>query len=78
MPSIMGNMKLINMQFSSIVHVGDTKQICPNNVSEAFSGAGSFNTGVSVSTNNSISTTNTNDNDISDSTMTYIGNQGVT
>jgi spore germination protein PF len=53
-------------------------QICPNNVSETFSGAGSFNTGDYVNTNNAISNLNTDDRDISDSTQTNAGNQAVT
>jgi spore germination protein PA len=77
MPSIVGNIKLIGMQYSSTAHVGDSLQISPNSVTKAFSGAGSFNTGDFASTNNANSNTNTDDRDISDSTQTNVGN-GVT
>jgi hypothetical protein len=77
MPSIVGNIKILNVGPSSIVQIGDAVQISPSSTSKTYAGAGSFNTGDLAHTNNAISNTNTNDPDVSDSSQNEVGNQGV-
>ncbi|TDF98143.1 spore germination protein [Paenibacillus piri] len=77
MPAIVGNIKILSVGPSSVVQIGDTIQISPTSTSKTFAGAGSFNTGDLAHTNNAISNTNTNDQDVNDTSVTDIGNQGV-
>ncbi|MDF2648329.1 MAG: GerPA [Paenibacillus sp.] len=64
MPSIVGNVKIISVGPSSVVHFGDSFIIAPNSSSKTFAGAGSFNTGDFPRIYNAYSTTVTNDSDL--------------
>lgn len=64
MPSIVGNVKIISVGSSSVVHFGDSFIIAPNSSSKTFAGAGSFNTGDFARVYNAYSTTVTNDSDL--------------
>ncbi|MFH5183254.1 spore germination protein [Paenibacillus sp. TAB 01] len=77
MPSIVGNIKILNVGPSSIVQIGDAVQLAPESTSKTFAGSGSFNVGDFAHTNNAISNTNTNDQDVNDANQTAIGNKGV-
>ncbi|OXM84755.1 spore germination protein [Paenibacillus rigui] len=77
MPSIVGNIKILNVGPSSIVQIGDAVQLSPESTSKTYAGAGSFNTGDFAHTNNAISNTSTNDPDVNDSNPTTVGNKGV-
>jgi spore germination protein PA len=59
MPSIVGNVKIISVGPSSVVHFGDSFIIAPNSSSKTFAGAGSF-----PRIYNAYSTTVTNDSDL--------------
>jgi len=70
MPSIVGNIKIINVGPSSNVQFGDTAVIYLVSNSKTYAGANSFNTGDTFGpsiANNQGSSTNTNDPDIADS-----------
>ncbi|MDQ0902546.1 MULTISPECIES: spore germination protein [unclassified Paenibacillus] len=64
MPSIVGNVKIISVGSSSVVHFGDSFIIAPNSTAKTFAGAGSFNTGDFPRIYNAYSTTVTNDSDL--------------
>ncbi|MBD2863734.1 MULTISPECIES: spore germination protein [Paenibacillus] len=67
MPAIVGNIKILSVGNSSIVHIGDSLQLSPTSTSKTFAGAGSFNTGVNIKTFNGVNNTNTLDAAIADS-----------
>ncbi|WP_040949578.1 spore germination protein [Gorillibacterium massiliense] len=73
MPSIVGNIKILSVGPSSIVHIGDSLVLNPISTSKTYAGSGSFNTGDLPVTNNAISSTNTNDNDIKDQNAAKVG-----
>lgn len=73
MPSIVGNIKIITVGPSSIVHIGDSLVLAPTSTSKTFAGSGSFNTGDLPITNNGINATNTNDPDVIDSSSKRVG-----
>jgi hypothetical protein len=73
MPSIVGNVKVISVGSSGIVHIGDSIYLSPKSSSKTFAGAGSFNTGDLPQTNNAASATNTFDPDIADSNANAAG-----
>jgi spore germination protein PA len=64
MPSIVGNVKIISVGSSSVVHFGDSFIIAPITTNKTFAGAGSFNTGDFLRVYNAYSTTVTNDSDL--------------
>ncbi|MCD1258696.1 spore germination protein [Paenibacillus athensensis] len=64
MPAIVGNVKILSVGPSSIVHFGDSVILSPTSTSKTFSGAGSFNTGDFPRIYNTYSTTVTNDADL--------------
>lgn len=68
MPSIVGNVKILSVGPSSVVHFGDCVIISPTSSSKTFAGAGSFNTGDFPSVFNALSNTVTNDPDLIDTT----------
>lgn len=72
MPSIVGAVKILSVQSSSVVQFGDALQIRPTSTSKTYAGAGSFLTGDLSRTNNAISSTNTNDPDAQDSTNNQV------
>ena len=63
MPAIVGNVKILSVGPSSIVHFGDSLILSPNSSSKTFAGAGSFNTGDFPQLLNAGSATVTNDAD---------------
>jgi len=73
MPSIVGAVKILSVQSSSVVQFGDALQIRPTSSSKTYAGAGSFLTGDLSRTNNAISSTNTNDPDVQDSSNNQAG-----
>ena len=73
MPSIVGAVKILSVQNSSVVQFGDALQIQPTSTSKTYAGAGSFLTGDLSRTNNAISATNTNDPDAQDSSSNQVG-----
>jgi hypothetical protein len=77
MPSLVGNIKIVNVGPSSIVQFGDSVQLSPQSSAKTNAGSGSFNTGDFSNTNNLISNTNTNDPDVADSVQSNVGNNGV-
>lgn len=77
MPAIVGNITILSVGPSSIVHIGDAIQLSPQSTSKTFAGAGSFNTGDSVTTYNAVSSTNTFDADIADANAVAANGAGV-
>lgn len=73
MPSIVGAVKILSVQNSSIVQFGDALQIQPTSTSKTYAGAGSFLTGDLSRTNNAVSATNTNDPDVQDTSSNQVG-----
>lgn len=73
MPSIVGNVKIVNVGPSSIVQFGDAFELSPQSTSKTFAGAGSFNTGDLTRTNNAVSNTNTQDQDVTDTSQSSVG-----
>ena len=73
MPSIVGAVKILSVQNSSVVQFGDALQIQPTSTSKTYAGAGSFLTGDLSRTNNAVSATNTNDPDVQDSSKNQVG-----
>jgi spore germination protein PA len=67
MPAIVGSIKILSVDGSSIVHIGDSIQLAPYSTSKTFAGSGSFNTGNSIKTYNGLSNTNTLDAAVADS-----------
>ncbi|WJH34795.1 spore germination protein [Paenibacillus aurantius] len=63
MPSIVGNIKILTVGPSSIVHIGDSLVLNPVSSSKTYAGSGSFNTGDLPVTNNGVNNTNTYDPD---------------
>ncbi|UKS26425.1 spore germination protein [Paenibacillus sp. HWE-109] len=72
MPSIVGNVKIISVGPSSVVHFGDSFIIAPTSSSKTFAGAGSFNTGDFPRIYNAYSNTITNDSDFIDANASGI------
>lgn len=72
MPSIVGNVKILSVGPSSIVHFGDSLILSPTSTSKTFAGAGSFNTGDLPRVYNAYSTTVTNDTDLIDSSANEV------
>jgi len=66
MPSIVGNVKIVNVGPSSVVQFGDAIQISPSSNSKTYAGAGSFLTGDLANSHNAVSATNTVDKDLQD------------
>lgn len=66
MPSIVGNVKIVNVGPSSVVQFGDALQISPSSTSKTYAGAGSFLTGDLANSHNAVSATNTVDKDLLD------------
>ncbi|WP_018756518.1 spore germination protein [Paenibacillus terrigena] len=77
MPSIVGNIKIISVGSSGIVHIGDAIQLSPESTSKSYAGSGSFNTGDFMTNNNAVSATNTWDSDVNDSNQSTFGNKGI-
>jgi hypothetical protein len=73
MPSIVGNIKIVSVGPSSIVHIGDSLVLSPTSASKTFAGSGSFNTGDFPVTNNAVSQTNTIDPSIIDTQANKVG-----
>jgi spore germination protein PA len=73
MPAIIGNVKILNVGPSCIVHFGDSIILAPTSSSKTFAGAGSFNTGDLPRVVNGISSTNTNDSDLIDAPASKVG-----
>jgi len=71
-PCIVGNVKVVSVDGSGVVHFGDCLEISPQSSSKPFAGAGSFNTGDVPKTYNAISHTTTNDADVKDLTQENI------
>jgi spore germination protein PA len=70
MPSVVGNIKIINVGPSSNVQIGDVAIVNLVSSTKTYSGAHSFNTGDTFGPNisyNQGSSTNTNDPDLIDS-----------
>ncbi|KIL39269.1 spore gernimation protein GerPA [Gordoniibacillus kamchatkensis] len=67
MPAIVGNVKIISVGPSSVVHFGDSILIAPVSTTKTYAGAGSFNTGDFPRVFNGTSTTNVSDQDVVDS-----------
>lgn len=73
MPAIVGNIKILNISSSAIVHIGDSIFLSPTSTAKTFAGAGSFLTGDLPMTNNALSATNTNDPDVVDNSVSKVG-----
>jgi spore germination protein PA len=73
MPAIVGNVKILNVGPSSIVHFGDSLILSPTSSDKTFAGAGSFNTGDYQRVSSSVSSTNTNDSDLVDANANKVG-----
>lgn len=73
MPAVVGNVKIISVGPSSVVHFGDSIFLSPTSSSKTFAGSGSFNTGDLPLTNNGINGTNTLDSDAFDSNTQEVG-----
>lgn len=77
MPCIIGNVKILSVGGSGVVHFGDSIQVSPSSISKTYAGSGSFITGDLSRSNNAISATNTNDPDVQDASENNVGNSGV-
>lgn len=73
MPAIVGNIKIVSVGSSAIVHFGDAIFLSPTSASKTFAGAGSFLTGDLPVTNNGIGATITNDPDLNDDSVSKVG-----
>ncbi|MNI17098.1 putative spore germination protein GerPA [compost metagenome] len=73
MPAIVGNVKILNVGPSSIIHFGDSFIIAPTSSDRTFAGAGSFNTGDFPRIYNAVSSTNVNDSDFIDANANKVG-----
>ncbi len=73
MPAIVGFVKIISIESSSIVQFGDAVQLSPSSNSKTYAGSGSFLTGSLTNSNNAVSATNTNDPDFIDSASNQAG-----
>lgn len=73
MPSIVDNLKVVIVESSAIVHIGDSIILSPRSDAMSYSGAGSFNTGNFPFTKNMFSETKTDDPDRIDSRDTVGG-----
>lgn len=69
MTGIVGNLKIVSVGSSSIVHIGDSVYLAPQSTAKTFAGAGSFNTGDYLRTYNTYSQTNTYDPDVVDTSL---------
>jgi spore germination protein PA len=76
MPAIVGNIKILSVGPSSIVHIGDALQLSPQSTSKTFAGAGSFNTGDYLRTYSGVSNTNTFDRDFVDNSIAAANKAG--
>jgi hypothetical protein len=59
MPSIVGNIKIVNVSSSSFVLIGDPVVLATVSTSKSYAGSGSFNKGDHLTINNGVSSTNT-------------------
>lgn len=69
MPAFVGTIKIVGVEHSSNVQIGDTAVVWLSSQSKKYGGANSFTTGDSIGanlTNNSASSTNTLDSDLID------------
>jgi spore germination protein PA len=73
MPAIVGQVKILSVGPSSIVHFGDSLIISPSSSSKTFAGAGSFNTGDFPKVLNAASSTVTNDSDVLEANAGKVG-----
>jgi hypothetical protein len=73
MPAIVGNVKILSVGPSSVVHFGDTLLIAPTSVAKTFAGAGSFNTGDFPRVFNAQSSTNVDDKDAIEANANKVG-----
>jgi len=73
MPAIIGNIKIVSVGSSAIVHFGDSIFLSPQSATKTFAGAGSFLTGDLPMTNNGLSATLTFDPDAVDGSNTKVG-----
>lgn len=73
MPAIVGNVKIINVGPSSIIHFGDSIILSPSSADRNYAGAGSFNNGDFPRIFNAVSSTNTNDSDVVDANANKVG-----
>lgn len=64
MPAIVGNVKILSVGPSSVVHFGDSILIAPTSSSKTFAGSGSFNTGDFPRVYNATNATNVDDKDV--------------
>lgn len=72
MPAIVGNVKILSVGPSSVVHFGDSILIAPSSRTKTYAGAGSFNTGDFPRVYNGTSSTNISDNDVIDSSQSKV------
>jgi spore germination protein PA len=73
MPAIVGNVKILSVGPSSIVHFGDSLILSPTSNSKTFSGAGSFNTGDFPRVFNAANATITTDDDFVEANANKVG-----
>ncbi len=73
MPAIVGNIKILSVGPSSIVHIGDSLFVSPTSSTKTYAGSGSFNTGDMPMTNNALNSTNTFDPDVIDGSISRVG-----
>jgi spore germination protein PA len=73
MPAIVGQVKILSVGPSSIVHFGDSLILSPSSSSKTFAGAGSFNTGDFPNVLNAASSTITNDSDVVEANAGKVG-----
>jgi spore germination protein PA len=73
MPAIVGQVKILSVGPSSIVHFGDSLILSPSSSSKTFAGAGSFNTGDFPNVLNAVSSTITNDSDVVEANAGKVG-----
>lgn len=71
MPAIVGNMNIVNIGSSGVVHIGDVFAIRPISFSRTFAGAGSFNVGENISVYNYQNTTHVDDSDVVDQPIAF-------
>lgn len=69
MPSIVGNVKIVSVGSSAIVHFGDALVLAPRSTTKTFAGSGSFITGDLPVSNSGVSNTLVNDPDGIDSSV---------
>ncbi|HEX7055886.1 MAG TPA: spore germination protein [Bacilli bacterium] len=73
MPAIVGNVKILAVGPSSIVHIGDSIFLSPMSTSKTYAGSGSFNTGDFPTNYNALNATRTLDTDLIDDSVSRVG-----